>query len=106
MSLRVVSIAIVVAAGSATLAYASSPESWANLDTRVNRACIAMSGLARPQVLGQKISFSDAIGVEVRMIRGYDNRNRFHRKLCAFNRRTSRTEVEDAGSWFGATVRP
>ena len=65
-----------------------------------------MSGLARPQVLGQKISFSDPIGIEMRMIRGYDNRNRFHRKICAYNRSTSRTEVQDAGSWFGATVQP
>lgn len=90
----------------ASAASASTPESWANLDTRVNRACIAMSGLARPQVLKQKVSFSDAIGTEVRMIRGYDDRGRFHRKLCAFNRRTSRTEVQDAAGWFGAVAKP
>lgn len=106
MSSRLILISIIAAAGSATLAYASTPGSWANLDVRVNRACIAMSGLERPQVLGQKISFSDTIGVEVRMIRGYDSRNRFHRKLCAFNRRDSRTEVHDAGSWYGAAVKP
>ncbi len=106
MSLRIALIVIAGTAGVTTLATASTPESWANLDTRVNRACIATSGLARPQVLGQKVSYSDTIGVEVRMIRGYDSRNRFHRKICAFNRRTSRTEVQDAGSWFGASVRP
>ena len=85
---------------------ASTPESWANMDRRVNGACIAMSGLARPQVLAQKISFSDVIGTEIRMVRGYDNRGRFHRMLCAFNRRTGRTEVKDVGGWFGTTVRP
>lgn len=95
-----------ISLGMAGSASASTPEAWANLDTRVNRACIAMSGLARPQVLKQKISFSDTIGTEVRMIRGYDDRGRFHRKLCAFNRRTSRTEVQDAGGWFGAAAKP
>ena len=90
----------------AAAAYASTSESWANLDTRVNRACIAMSGLARPTVLARKISTSDALGVEVRMVRGYDDRNRFQRKICVFRRSNSRTEVHDAGSWFGASVTP
>lgn len=85
---------------------ASTPESWANMDQRVNRACIAMSGLSRPQVLAQKVSFSDAIGTEMRMIRGTDSRGRFHRMICAFNRKTSRTEVKDVGGWFGTSVKP
>ncbi len=96
----VTGLAMTAAAG------ASTPGSWANLDTRVNRACIAMSGLARPSVLAQKVSTSDALGVEIRMIRGYDSRNRFHRKICIFRRSNSRTEVHDAGSWFGSTVQP
>jgi len=101
---RIVPIAAALSmAGAAT---ASSPGSWANLNTRVNRACIAMSGLARPQVLAHAISTSDAVGVEVRLIRGYDSRNRFHRKICLFNRSNSRTEVHDAGSWFGSSVKP
>jgi hypothetical protein len=87
-------------------AQASSPEAWANLEKRVTRACIAMSGLAKPQVLAQKISTSDDIGVEIRLLRGTDNRNRFHRKICVFNRRTSRTEVHDAAGWFGPAERP
>ena len=36
------------AASLPAVASASTPESWANLDTRVNRACIAMSGIDRP----------------------------------------------------------
>ena len=87
-------------------AQASTPESWANMDQRVNRACIAMSGLPRPQVLAQKISFSDAIGTEMRLVRGTDSKGRFRRMLCAFNRKTSRTEVKEVGSWFGASVKP
>ena len=102
--LRIVPLAAVLAI--AASASASSPAAWANLTTRVNRACIAMSDLARPQVLAQKISTSDAVGVEVRLIRGYDSRNRFHRKICVFNRSNSRTEVHDAGGWFGSTVKP
>jgi hypothetical protein len=94
------------AASLPAVAAASTPEAWANLDTRVNRACIAMSGIDRPQVLSQKISTSDTIGVEIRLVRGYDNRRRFLRKICVFDRRTSRTEVHDAGGWFGTTVRP
>jgi|GEM_PF-5381322 len=103
---RAHALAALAVAASASIAYASTPESWANLDIRVNRACIAMSDLSRPQVLAQKISFSDAIGTELRMIRGYDSRKRFHRKVCAYNRRTGRTEVHEASGWFGSTVRP
>ena len=96
-------VALLLMAGAAS---ASSPAAWANLNTRVNRACIAMSGLSRPQVLAQTISTRDTVGVEVRLIRGYDSRNRFHRKICVFNRSNSRTEVHDAGGWFGSTVKP
>jgi len=84
---------------------ASTPDSWAQLDQRVVRACIAMSGLSRPEVLQRKISYSDPIGIEVRMLRGYEN-GRMHRKLCAYNRRNGRAEVQDAGGWWGSTVRP
>ncbi|MFC0589055.1 hypothetical protein ACFFF7_06480 [Novosphingobium aquiterrae] len=65
-----------------------------------------MSGLARPQVLAQKIRTSDTLGVEIRLVRGYDSANRFHRKICVFKRSNSRTEVHDAGGWFGSTVKP
>jgi len=99
-------LAVTAIATTATTASASSPDAWANLNTRVTRACIAMSGIARPQVLAQKISTSDAVGVEIRLVRGTDNRGRLQRKICVFNRRNSRTEVHDAGGWFGAAVKP
>lgn len=98
--------AVALALIASTSVSASTPESWANLDTRVKRACIAMSGLPRPQVLAAKASFSDVIGTEIRLVRGTDNRGKFKRLLCAFNRKTSRTEVQEVGSWFGATVKP
>lgn len=104
--MRLKTVAAIAAATIAVPAGASAPGEWDRLNTRVNRACIAMSGLARPEVLAKRISFSDVIGVEARMIRGVDNRGRYQRMLCAYNRRTGRTEVQEAGGWLGASVRP
>lgn len=85
---------------------ASTPEAWTQMNQRAARACVAMSGLARPQLLAKKISFSDVIGVEVRQIRGIDKRGRMTRLLCAYNRSTGRTEVQPADNWNGVTTRP
>lgn len=76
------------------------------MNTRVNRACIAMSGLARPVLLARKISFSDTIGTEVRMVKGADERGRMKRLLCAYNRSTGRAEVQEADVWTGPTAKP
>ena len=104
-SIRLAATALLAASVLPLSASASTPDSWAQLDQRVVRACIAMSGLSRPEVLARKISYSDVIGIEMRMIRGVE-KGRMQRKLCAYNRRTGRTEVQDAGSWFGGTTRP
>lgn len=87
-------------------AQASTPAAWDAMNQRANRACVAMSGLARPELLAKKISFSDVIGTEVRMIRGTDKRGRMKRLLCAYNRSTGRTEVQDADVWNGPTTKP
>lgn len=89
-----------------SVAHASTPESWAGMNRRVNRACVAMSGLARPELLAKRISFSDTIGTEIRMIRGLDRRGRMQRILCAYNRRTGRAEIQPADVWNGPTTRP
>ncbi len=94
---------LVVLAGSAQ---ASTPAAWDAMNQRVNRACVAMSELARPELLAKKISFSDVIGTEVRMIRGTDKRGRMQRLLCAYNRSTGRTEIQPADVWNGPTIRP
>lgn len=99
----------IMAAGLMTLAtstHASTPAAWDAMNQRVNRACVAMSGLARPELLAKKISFSDVIGTEVRMIRGTDKRGRMQRLLCAYNRSTGRTEIQPADVWNGPTTRP
>lgn len=97
---------LVMALTTASMASGSTPAAWDKMNLRVNRACVAMSGLARPVLLARKISFSDVIGTEVRMIRGVDKEGRTKRLLCAFNRSTGRTEVQDADAWNGATVKP
>ena len=104
-SIRIAVTALIAAAVLPLTASASTPDSWAQLDKRVVSACIAMSGLSRPEVLARKISYSDVIGIEMRMIRGVE-KGRMQRKLCAYNRRTGRTEVQDAGAWWGGTTRP
>ncbi len=85
---------------------ASTPGEWDAMDRRTNGACIAMSGLSRPVLLAQRISFSDTIGTEIRMLRGRDSRGRTKRLLCAVNRATGRTEVQEAGNWYGPTMTP
>lgn len=99
-------IAICAAALMSIPVGASTPGEWDALNQRANRACVAMSGLERPVLLAQRISFSDDIGVEIRMIRGRDNRRRTKRLLCAYNRSTGRTEVQEAGDWYGPTTTP
>ena len=99
----VIGIGLVVLAGSAS---ASTPASFDAMNQRANRACVAMSGLARPELLAKKISFSDTIGVEIRQLRGTDKRGRMQRLLCAFNRSTGRTEIQPADVWNGPTTRP
>jgi hypothetical protein len=87
-------------------AQASTPAAWGAMNLRVNRACVAMSGLSRPELLSKKISFSDVIGTEVRMIRGTDKRGRMQRLLCGYNRSTGRTEIQPADAWNGPTTKP
>ena len=101
---RLVAIALTMSLAGA--AHASAPGEFEKMNTRANRACVAMSGLARPELLARQISFSDAIGTEIRMIRGADKRGRMQRLLCAYNRATGRAEIQPADVWNGATVRP
>jgi hypothetical protein len=95
--------ALATLAGSAQ---ASTPAAWDAMNQRVSRACVAMSGLSRPLLLAKKISFSDIIGVEIRQLRGVDSRGRMKRLLCAFNRSTGRTEIQEGDNWLGPTTKP
>ncbi len=104
--MKITSVAVLATVLLASTAQASAPGEFEKMNTRANRACIAMSGLARPQLLAKKISFSDVIGVEIRQIRGTDDRGRMKRLLCAYNRSTGRTEVQEGDNWNGLTTRP
>jgi hypothetical protein len=85
---------------------ASTPAAWNAMNQRVARACVAMSGLSRPMLLARKISFSDVIGVEIRQLRGVDSRGRMKRLICAYNRSSGRTEIQEGDNWNGLTMKP
>ncbi len=90
----------------APAATASTPEAWAELNQRVNRACVAMSGLARPELLDANISFSDEMPVEARLLRGYDSKGTLKRLMCLFDRRTGHAEIQELPDWNAPTVKP
>ena len=82
----------------AAAAPASTPASWAALDRKVTRACIAASGLAQAKIIADKASFSDRVPVEVRIVEGYNRQSVIDVRVCAYDRRTGRaTTVEGKG---------
>jgi len=105
MTMRVLLTLSVLVSLSGT-AQASSPAAWSAMDQRVNRACVAMSGLSRPFLLAKKISFSDTLGVEIRQLRGLDSKGRMKRLLCAYNRKNGRAEIQEGDNWSGPTIKP
>ena len=79
-------------------AFASSPAAWQQMDQRVVRACLAASGLSQAKLISDKSSFPDRVGVELRIIEGYNSQSVIDVKLCAFDRRTGRAAtVEGVG---------
>lgn len=84
-----------------TVASASSPQAWQQLDRRVDRACIAASGLAKGKVAADKASFSDRVPVELRIVEGYNKQSVIDVKLCAFDRRTGRATTTDGAGRLG-----
>lgn len=92
---------ILLAAGIAAIgaaAPASTPQAWAALDARVNRACLLASGLKRAKIVTDKASFSDRVPVELRIVEGYNRQSVIDVRLCAYDRRTRRaTTVEGSG---------
>lgn len=84
-----------------TAASASTPQAWQQLDRRVNRACLAASGLDQAKVMTDKASFSDRVPVELRVIEGYNRQSVIDVKLCAFDRRTGRATTTDGAGRLG-----
>lgn len=85
----------------ASAASASTPAAWAALEKKVAARCVAKSALRQAQLLPGKLGFSDAIGIEVRMVRGKDRRGRTQTLACAYDRRSGQAEVQEAPDWAG-----
>ena len=82
----------------ATTAPASTPAAWAAMDRKVNRACLAASGLQRAKIMTDKASFSDRVPVDLRIVEGYNRQSVVDVRLCAYDRRSGRaTTVEGVG---------
>ena len=79
-------------------ASASSPAAWQQMDQRVARACLAAAGLSQAKMIADKASFDDRVGVELRIVEGYNSQSVIDVKLCAYDRRTGRAAtVEGVG---------
>ena len=78
---------------------ASTPQAWAALDIRSAAECSRVSGLIDPKV-GAPVRFSDQIGFDVRVVTGVAPQSLMGgasvTMLCAFDRRTGKTEVVEA----------
>lgn len=98
MTKLIVKLVVASAAVVGTAAAASSPQAWQQLDRRVNRACIAASGLSQAKIVQDKASFPDRVPIELRIVEGYNRGSVIDVKLCAFDRRTGRaTTTEGTG---------
>ena len=84
-------VGIVEAAG-----LASSPQSWRALDKRVSERCAQVSQLRKVHIQPEKVSFSDSIAIELRMLVGTNVKGRKVSMHCAYNRRTGVAEVQEA----------
>lgn len=104
---RVAAFALLAGATGSSLA--STPQSWADLDARSSAACSQVSELNESKV-GAPIRFSDAIGIDVRVVTGtapQPHRDRAPATmLCAFDRRTGKAEVVEAPAEAVLTALP
>ena len=84
-------------------ALASSPDAWAKLGAKAAAACAKASGFRDPLVSSATVRFSDLLGLDMRLVAGVYPQP--HMKgargqvLCAYDRRTGKTEVQDAEAW-------
>lgn len=96
-------------AGPAASSLASTPQAWAEMNAKSSAACAQVSGLNEPKV-GAPIRFSDAIGLDVRVVTGTAPQPHMEdtsvTMLCAFDRRTGQAEVVDAPAETVLTTLP
>ena len=82
----------------------STPDAWAALEAKSAAACIKASGLARSRVLPTTVRFSDALGIDARLVTGTYRQPQMKGArglmLCAYDRRSGRVETSDAAGWW------
>ena len=71
------------------------------MDQRVVRACLAAAGLSQAKMISDKASFDDRVGVELRIVEGYNSQSVIDVKLCAYDRRTGRAAVTEGVGRLG-----
>jgi heat shock protein HslJ len=90
---------VVVLAGATGPSLTSTPQAWAETDAQSMSACTHASGLDESKV-GASIRFSDTIGIDVRVVTGIAPQPHTNgasvTMLCAFDRRTGKTEAVEA----------
>jgi heat shock protein HslJ len=96
-------------AGATGSSRASTPQAWAEADAKSMSACARESGLSESKV-GAPIRFSDATGIDVRVVTGIAPQPHLNgasvTMLCAFDRRTGRAEVVEAPAEAVLTALP
>jgi len=102
-------VAVVLLAGATGSSLASTPQAWAEMDAKSMSACTHASGLDESNV-GAPIRFSDTIGIDVRVVTGIAPQPHMNgasvTMLCAFDRRTGKTEAVDAPAEAVLTALP
>ena len=94
--------AVAIIAGAAN---ASPPGAWDQMNARVDRACIAASGLLQARIASDRASFPDRVPVELRIVEGYNRESVMDVKLCVYDRRTRRAAVTEASGQLGVNRR-
>lgn len=99
----------ILLAGTCGASVASTPQAWAALELRSSAECSRASGLLDPKV-GAPVRFSDQIGFDVRVVTGIapqpPGSGAVATMLCAFDRRTGKTEVVEAPAEAVLTALP
>ena len=91
-----------VATAASVPALASSPDAWAALQAKAERACIQSSGLGRPRV-SNPVILPDQFGTLALLVTGTPRRTRSAPAsvtyLCLYDRRLGKAAVEEARGW-------
>lgn len=91
--------------GLASVAGASTPQAWAQMNRQVDRACLLAAKLSRARIVADKASFDDRVPVELRIVEGYNKQSVVDVKLCAYDRRTKQVSITEGVGRLGVNRR-